>query len=186
MPKRDPNKKKKTKKISNLTPRSVIDQINQKVQDKYGDQLSDMRSEVGGQEESVLSGASVSKVEGSGKRRLPGSPALLDNQRSSSPGSKTVSDPSGQGIVDDIQIKTMLRRKLAESADDEGRSNMEIMIDQVLYHARSGAKWAIEYITDRLEGRPGTTQMDDLDSKRTDDFLSDTIVSHLNEFLNSD
>lgn len=75
---------------------------------------------------------------------------------------------------------------IAAMADgDTGKTNAEVIAEKVIQAARTGDKWAIEFIRDTAEGKPAATQQGDDGARRTEEKLRDVTKQHLNQFAES-
>ena len=146
--------RKKTTKPKNfgLTPATVREQIKKELTD--GDKLQDLHPTNPMPKRLVLPASRKGSAGAAGGGGVFGTPEVHDEQRGTDSEQGQVPDAEGKQRFVDVAITEALR-ELVQDVMPEGCTYMHGILKQVVIKASKGEQWAIDFIANRIEGKPG-------------------------------
>lgn len=166
-----------------LTPPELLEQIKRDASN--GNTLPSVQQTLDKPKEPVLPTAHAGSPEENGAGGLLGTAVVPKRRRKTSRKQKKVPNPVKRrsGTLE-ANISKLLRQLVAEQnpEEDEGVTYADTIAHQILKAAGSGHQWAIEYIRDSLEGKPGRAPAKSTDQQDVEEAIDQIEVSLLNKF----
>jgi len=181
-------KKKSESPNPGLTPSSLRDKIRKELTN--GEAVQGVRKPNSKKDGAILPKARPGASRTSGASRVFGADAVHDEQRGADREQEPLSDPerAGRHLSTDETITEILRQIVYgnDIYDEDSCPPIVKILRKVVLKAQTGEQAAIDFVTNRIEGKPGqaakkTTTIEDVEK-----MISQAELARLDEFMGED
>lgn len=169
-------RKKKTSPNPGLTPPSLLEQIRNETADQDVQKVLAKRPSG----KSVLQPAHKASTGATGLGGIFGTAGVPDGKRDSKTDEKSIPDAKSGQL--DIALSDLVRNIMLEPTA-EGLTHMEGMVRQVAMRAAKGEQWAVAWVGDRIEGKPGQMAKRTASIEDVETTIDSAEVAALNKLL---
>jgi hypothetical protein len=174
-------RKKRESPNPGLTPPDLLKQIKAEVSDEDVQAVSS-KSET--KRRSILLKAREARATEDGSRRVFGTPSVPDAGRQSNPEPPAV--PNILGVDSEAALSDIVREVMIGESDEGGISYLRKMVIQVALKAAKGEQWAVDWIGNRYEGKPGQAPKRSTSIEEVESTIDQVEVAALNRLTEED
>jgi len=164
-----------------LTPPDLLKQIRAEV---ANEDLPKMQSKSEAKRRSVLHTARPSGADETSGSRVFGATSVSDAGRTDSSEPPAVSD--ALGLESEIALSDIVRQVMLSPGPEEGVSFLRQMVTQVALKAARGEQWAVDFIANRYEGKPGQAPRKTTSIEQAEETINEVEVATLNDLLDTE
>ena len=177
------SKRRKTSPNPGLTPPELVSQIRKDAGVDDGTELQDLRKPDPKPKKPLLSNARKKGVGATGGGGVFGADRVPDSKRDAEASSKgsEVSDGSRRGGV--ASIRDLLELEIKKADPDGTGTYLQTIVRKVVEKAANGEQWAMLFVRDIIEGKPGQAPKRSQSVEDVEDTISQVELATLNRLL---
>ena len=176
------SKKRRTSPNPGLTPPELVSQIRKEAGVNDGDELQDLRKPNPKPKKPLLSGTRKRGAGKAGGGGVFGADRVPDSEREAetSPEGETVSDPRRSRVA---SIRDLLEIEIKKTDPDGTGTYLQTIVEKVVEKAARGEQWAMLFVRDIIEGKPGQAPKRTQSVEDIEETISQVELATLNKFL---
>jgi hypothetical protein len=177
------SKRRRTSPNPGLTPPELVSKIRQDAGVSDGDELQDLRKPDPKPKKPLLSSTRKKGAGKTGGGGVFGADRVPDSEREAQTSSEgeTVSDPRRSRVA---SIRDLLEIEIKKTDPDGiGGTYLQTIVQKVVEKAANGEQWAMLFVRDIIEGKPGQAPKRTQSVEDIEETISQVELATLNKFL---